>query len=248
MIFKIFNTCLFSLMIFGVCQAQIVTDRPDQTESALTVPSGAFQMESGITAAYEDGARFLSVPNVLARYGLHEKIELRLFSQILDIKANINQAQFMDDLQFGTKIQLLDKEGSNTSIAILSHLILPTGDRFFGIDKVGTTTRLCISHKLTESIGLAYNIGYQNYATPNGDLIYSLSLSKSVNSKFGIYVEPYGFMVEMEEFTLSFDTGFTYQSSPNVQWDFTYGNGISDRGSFVAAGVSFVIHPDRELD
>jgi hypothetical protein len=228
--------------------AQIVTDRPDQTESSLTVPSGAFQMESGITASFQNDSRVLSVPNFLVRYGLSEKIELRLFNQVLDFRptSNSNRFQFIDDLQFGTKIQLMDKEESNTSIAILSHLILPTGDEFFGISKVGTMTRLCVSHKLTESIGLAYNVGYQNFATPNGDLIYSLSLSKSVNSKFGFYVEPYGLMVELEEFTLAFDTGITYQPSPNIQWDFTYGNGISDRGSFVAAGVSYVIHPDHD--
>jgi hypothetical protein len=51
-------TVCCTLLLFVSCMAQIVTDRPDQTESSLTVPSGAFQMESGITASFQNDSGF----------------------------------------------------------------------------------------------------------------------------------------------------------------------------------------------
>lgn len=231
---------------FGLdATAQIVTDRPDQTESALTVPAGAFQMESGIASEYAAGIRVISAPNVLLRYGIFKNFELRLFNQILDFKNSFAHIQGIGDLQFGAKLQILNNESSNTKIALLSHLVLPSGSESFRSNYVGTISRLCISHQLTESLGLAYNVGYQYYSTQEGELIYSLSLSKSINNKFSIYLEPFGGLDGFEEVTLALDTGFTYLINPNVQLDFTYGVGATSRFNFFAAGVSWIMTKDK---
>ena len=62
--------------------AELVTDRPDQTESAIVVPQGTFQAELGASYEREDegGERIeaTQAPGTLLRYGLVPRLELRL--------------------------------------------------------------------------------------------------------------------------------------------------------------------------
>src|SRR5688572_6026289 len=56
----------------------IATDRPDFTETAIVVPRGSLQIESGFT--YEkasSGEKIFSLPELLFRWGIGEKTELR---------------------------------------------------------------------------------------------------------------------------------------------------------------------------
>ena len=56
----------------------LVTDRPDFTESSSTVGSGVFQLEGGITYAdLRGGTEVTTVGEILARWGVAEKLELR---------------------------------------------------------------------------------------------------------------------------------------------------------------------------
>src|SRR6187455_1915995 len=60
----------------------LVTDRPDQTESAVVLPGGAFQAEFGTAFGHDtsDGVttEVLEIPGTLLRYGLSPRFELRL--------------------------------------------------------------------------------------------------------------------------------------------------------------------------
>ncbi len=48
---------LAAILSIGICYISlaqsIVTDRPDQTESAVSVPKGSMQIETGFIMAYE---------------------------------------------------------------------------------------------------------------------------------------------------------------------------------------------------
>ena len=97
------------LFISDYAFAQISTDRPDQTESSSTIPSGSIQIETGILLD-EIGScseKELYIPNTLFRIGLTEKIELRILNQIIH-KINTGQSNSgINDIEFGAKIQLL---------------------------------------------------------------------------------------------------------------------------------------------
>ena len=56
----------------------LVTDRPDQTESALTVPPMRLQIEAGVEAFEQDGVRFLAAPSALVRVGIVSGLEFRI--------------------------------------------------------------------------------------------------------------------------------------------------------------------------
>ena len=107
------------LINFVAIAQTIVTDRPDQTESSLTVPQGSLQIESGVLyGTAKDGfnsEELLLAPTVLWRYGISKGIELRLLTEFASVTDKLTDDKFsgINDLQLGTKIQILKKE-SNT--------------------------------------------------------------------------------------------------------------------------------------
>lgn len=84
---NILGFILFLLLCSGVCQfsaAQdlIDTDRPDQTESAYTLPKHWLQFETGFNFQKNatDNYEFLN-PTLLSKYGLTRKIEFRVITK-----------------------------------------------------------------------------------------------------------------------------------------------------------------------
>ena len=50
---------------------EIVTDRPDQTESSTTIPNKSFQIEMGFGSGNYNSERLSLLPTTLFRYGLY---------------------------------------------------------------------------------------------------------------------------------------------------------------------------------
>ena len=238
------------MLAFSQLHAQIITDRPDQTESSSTVGNGNLQIESGILIGYEGeigtSNRQILSPTNLFRYGITEGIEIRLLSQFESLTSNISSSQGISDLEIGTKIQLLKDDSKNAEIAFLSHLILPTGTKELSNNSFGTINKLSISHVINDRMGIGYNIGYNYFGTGNGDLTYSIALGIAVNEKVGIYIEPYGDLVEFDEYIQNFDAGFTYLPNKDVQLDFSFGTGINQRMNYISVGCSWLMHRDTK--
>lgn len=243
---EITKILLFIFVIgFGNMHAQIVTDRPDQTESSLSVPKGSLQLESGVLINYESTGnsttRQFLLPTNLFRYGVSKRVELRLLNQFESIKSDHNYYQGISDLEVGTKIQLFGSDNSNTDIAFLSHYMFPTGTMSISSNTYGTINKLCISHDITDELSVGYNVGYNYFGHDVGDLTYSLSFAVSINDHVGIYAEPYGEIVNMNTHISNFDGGFTYLVQDNLQLDFSFGTGLNQRMNYISIGCSWLM-------
>lgn len=232
--------------------AQIVTDRPDQTESASSVGKGNLQIESGILLGLEtengSSVRQILAPTTLFRYGITKGIELRFVHQFETLKYGDNRVLGISDFEIGTKIELLKSEKRNTEMAFLTHLVLPTGTKELTGDKFGTVNKLSIAHEISDNLNLGYNVGYNYFGIGKGDLTYSAALGISVNDKVGVYIEPYGDVIDFEKLMASFDTGFTYLANDNLQFDFSFGMGINHQMNYVSVGVSWIaVKPSSSL-
>ena len=247
-------TFIRSILIFSfltisnsIFSQSIITDRPDQTESSSTIFKGSLQLESGILfgSAKDDGfsEEILLAPTVLWRYGITNGIELRLLTELASVKDKIanKTVSGITDLQVGTKIQLLKKEGINTEIAFLSHAIIPTAKDELSLNELGTINKLSISHSLSESVGLGYNVGYDYYGFGSGNLTYSIAVGFGISDKIGFYAEPYGNLIDIETHEASFDAGFTYLVNDNSQLDISYGTGINHTMNYISIGYSLNI-------
>jgi len=232
----------FLLISLSVFSQTIITDRPDQTESSSTVDLGSLQIETGILIGFsesdDNSEQQILAPTTLFRYGIVEGIELRILSQLESVEDNSNTTFGISDLEIGTKIQIFKKEGTNTEIAFLSHLILPTGSEGLSIDKAGTINKLSISHEFSDNLSLGYNVGYDYFGEGQGNFTYSIALGIGINDKFGIYIEPYGQLVDFDVYEASFDAGIAYLVQDNFQLDFSFGTGINHTMNYISVGAS----------
>lgn len=232
---------------YSALSQAIVTDRPDQTESSSTVDKGSLQIETGILLGFTEddftSERQLLAPTTLFRYGITKGLELRILSQFESLKDEISSQKIngISDLEIGTKIQFLKKENLNTEIAFLSHLILPTGSKGLTNDTFGTINKLSISHGLSDIMSIGYNVGYNYFGEGKGDLTYSIALGISITDSFGVYIEPYGNLVEFDTHEASFDAGIAYLLKDNVQLDFSFGTGINHTMNYISVGCSINI-------
>lgn len=240
-----------SLPFFAISQ-EIVTDRPDQTESSSAVDKGSLQIESGILIGFtEDNLSSktqILAPTTLFRYGILKGFELRVLSQFESIKESMfsEKTSGMSDLELGTKINLLNKENINTEIAFISHVILPTGSTNLTNDNIGINNKLSISHMLSPTLSLGYNVGYVYFGEGKGDAIYSVAFGVAVTKQVGFYLEPYGSFLEFNRHESNFDAGITYLIKNNIQLDFSFGTGINQTMNYLSLGCSINIKKEED--
>ena len=225
---------------------EIITDRPDQTESSSTIQKGGLQIESGLLLEFlgEDisyAERNILSPTTLIRYGLLDFAELRIVSQIENVKNASTSITGIGDLEIGTKVQLLKKEQSLLEIALLSHLIIPTGSKEITSNTAGSINKICISHRSNTNISIAYNLGYDYFDSGEGNLTYSFVLGLAINEKASVYLEPYGEFIEFEDNVININSGITYLLKDNFQLDFSFGTGINHIFNYTAIGFSWNI-------
>ena len=216
---------LFSLTFYNNF-GQISTDRPDQTEGTHVLRNGDFQIESGWTFNSEGGSL-----NNLLRIGTFKGIELRFSTNLISGHEDMTGLfPSLDNLEFGAKFKILDKKETLTKISFLSHLSLSTE---YSDNSGGLLNRILVSHELSESFELAYNLGYSKYfEQDNGLLVYSLVIAKSFGN-LGAFVEIFG------DSYSNWDLGITYLIKDNLQADISYGQGINNELSYLSIGAAW---------
>ncbi len=239
--------------------AELVTDRPDQTESSVVVPKGAWQYELGWTYSRddEDGVRLETheVPGTLLRVGLSERVELRIgwAGQIESkVSAGDLSADFdgLGDAELGAKIHLAEERGARPETAVLLSTSVPVGEGAFTTDRWDPELRLAFAHTLSDSVDLGYNLGlgFESSLGDDGDrdtlssAFYTLAVGFGLSDRLGAFVELFGDFPASApgDPAHSFDGGFTYLLRPNLQLDLAGGVGLSDAADdwFVGLGVS----------
>ena len=224
---------------------EIITDRPDQTESSSTIPMNSFQVETGVVighvASESNLEKVLLAPSTLIRYGFTKNFELRLanhFARSSSESLSLKDFGFTD-LELGFKLQLVRKEDVNTEIALLSHVVIPIGDVRLTNVSFGLVNKLSIAHNLGDIFTIGYNLGYNYFGFGSGTGTYSIALGAGLTKRIGFYIEPYGEWVDFNLFLSNLDGGFTYLLKPNMQLDVSYGLGLNYEMQYFSAGFSW---------
>lgn len=254
--FAVFIFITNSGVVFGqdnAPTADLITDRPDATESPTVVPIGSLQVETGaFTTSFEENnveERVLGYNTTLLRYGILDNLELRVGWDLQEVQTDINN-QEVDNLSgfspllFGAKVAIAQENGWKPEIALIGHLFLPfTASRDFKPEFTSADFRFAFNHTLSEKSGIAYNIGGQ-YGGDSPELayIYTIAYGYAITDKLGVYAELYGDFPEDNGANHFWDAGLTYALAPLVQLDTTVGTSItSGQDLLVSVGVSFRI-------
>ncbi len=225
------------------CTAQedpLVTDRPDFTESALSVLPGVVQVEAGYTLTRDDAVNGHSLGEVLLRIGALPRTEVRIglnsFAWTNDPGDDVSGTE---DISVGVKVALAPggTDGFQLlqpSIALLVNTTLPTGADGIGEDDLQPAATLAMAWELSDRLGLGANASVAA-ASQDGDRFGQFSGSLSVGAGLAERVGAYGeyFVIAPpgpdDEATGFLNGGLTFLASNDFQLDV--------RGGFSVHGV-----------
>jgi hypothetical protein len=230
--------------------AELVTDRPDQTESTDIVPLGAWQLEAGILLERDEAGgereESLALGSSLLRIGLTPKFELRIgWDGLIDSEVR-GGAPFDErgagDASLGFKLALRQGDGLSPAVAVIVTTTLPVGDDAFTSDELDPSVRLSVSHSLSDAVAFGWNVGVARESSPAGSDevgFYTASVSRALGERLGGFVELFGDIPfdsdgDPEH---SFDAGIVYLLRPNLQLDLAAGLGLNDDAPDFFAGV-----------
>ncbi|HET6341540.1 MAG TPA: transporter [Gemmatimonadota bacterium] len=227
----------------GQPEIPLVTDRPDFTESALTVPSGHVQLESGYTFTHTEGGDEHALGEALLRVGVLDRLEARIgLGSYAWVEAPGDDPSGFEDPSLGLKVVLAREETAGLAAALLAETTVPVGDDELGEDDWQPEIRLAVSRDLSDVLALAANLGIAR-ASQEGEgfdqKVASLSLGIGLGDRWGAYAETYGnFPAGLEEDDEGvLNGGLTFLVRPLLQLDARAGAGVTDAAPDFFAGV-----------
>jgi len=226
----------------------LITDRPDQTESPSPVSKGSIQIETGFFYKNSEhqniNEKSYGYNTSLLRYGLLDNLELRLGFDYLETKTELNDLEFgnrdagFSPLLLGVKVGIAKEKGLLPEIGLLGHLHLPfSASKEVRPETTGVDFRFSFSHTLTENSSISYNLGAQwGEDSPEASYLYTLVYGYDLNEKFGLYVEVYGDLPEDDNSGHFWDAGITYKPKNNIQLDALIGTGFDNSQKLMLGG------------
>jgi len=230
----------------GWAEEPLVTDRPDFTESALTVGRGRLQVEGGYTFTKKGDDNNHSLGELLLRLGLLERLEARLGINPLSVvdRPGRDESSGPDDINVGAKYNFIDaSRGLVPELGLLGSAVIPlkNDDRPAAIPAL----TLAAAWILSDDLSLASNLGWvyggvtdNRFSSFSG----SVALGVSLGKRWGAYAEYFGFVRTGGNPNENFvNTGLTFLVSPNFQLDGRIGTGFEDPqpNYFAGVGASF---------
>jgi len=254
--FLLITALFLSLSLYAQNKVnELITDRPDQTESSMVVPEKKLQIESGFLMETDEEniyeQKSFAFNTTLLRYGLLENFELRLGFEYLGEK--IKTGSSGDDyntygfspLYAGFKVKIADEDNRRPEIAFIGGLVLPfTAGNDFRPDHTAANIRFALSHTLSDKLSLGYNLGAEwDGISAIPGYFYSLALNLGISDRFGMFTEGFGLIREKGDTEHLLDTGFTFLLMPNLQFDISAGIGVNEHAidNFISFGFSYRI-------
>lgn len=242
----------------------LVTDRPDFTESSDVVGRGIVQLEMGSTFESNtvdgDRDRTVSTPLALVRLGLSKRLELRFSTDgyIVDsLRTGFGQATVKGgaDIEVGAKFVLSNGTATRgIQLALIPMASLPTGSDTMSSATVDPTLKFTWAKDLPNSFGLSGNYNVSRLGDDLGrytEHALSLSLGHDLAGGWAGYWETYGFMPKGRPGSTAWtvNTGVTHGIGGNAQVDLEVGRGVTAAAPdwFVGVGVGIRTSALRSL-
>jgi hypothetical protein len=225
----------------------LVGDRPDFTESAVTVAPGRLQLEGGYTFERAGEAELHTIGELLMRIGVGASTEIRVeVGSWLHLDDGASTVDGLADPGLGLKQRFLAGDGAVPELALLAASSVPIGNAEVSTVRPEPSLVAAAGWELDERTALGANLGWAGNFDPDLDERFSsvwlsASLAYAATGRLGLFLETYGF--DQEEVdgdaTGYVDAGATWLANPDLQFDLRCGRGFSglDYAWFAGAGV-----------
>jgi hypothetical protein len=214
----------------------IITDRPDFTESAQTVPAGRVQIEGGASFDRAGDAKVTTIGETLIRVATGRKSELRIGVPSYLVVRDGGKTSGLDDGSLGVKFALAPGSGfgfKRPALGVIVGTTVPSGARRIAARNYAPEIKLAAGVDLNERWAFATNLGIARPKVGGErftQLLGTASLALGVSDKIGAYFEAFAFSKTDAAGNSAryVNTGLTYQLNPEFQLDARVGLGIKN--------------------
>ena len=238
---KIFFTLFFSNFLFS--QETIQLDRPDQTETVFVVPKNYIQLESGFM--YEkttETDKHLHLPTILWKYGLNDKVELRIITEFSKTITNSENKYELQPVSLGFKTALIEEKGLIPKISFIGKAEIRKSE-ILQRKTITPAFRFTFQNNINDNTSLGYNLGMFWNEDLQETYLYTFAYGKTITPKLNYFVEIYGFFNPEQKADNRINGGFTYLVNKNFMLDTSAGIGLSEISAkyFISLGISYRI-------
>jgi hypothetical protein len=250
---------LIGLVGCGLAQAtefkrEMSTDRPDTTESPVSVEAGGVQIESSLWAFArdkEDGVKTeawtLGESNV--KFGLADNQDIQFvirpwISETVKAGGVKERAEGFGDLEVRYKYNLWGNDGGTTAMALMPFVSIPTQTEV-STDEWEGGLIVPFSVELCDRVGLGLMAEVDRVWDDEGgdhewEFMHTAVLGFDLTETIGLYLEYIGIAGPGDYQALA-SAGFTWGQTENLQWDVGFTAGLNDAAEdfSVFQGVSF---------
>ena len=223
----------------------LVTDRPDFTESAIVVPRGTPQFEMGATWVQTGERDELSGAEVLIRWTVAKRIELRFgLPNYISIQDGRTTSGFSDS-SIGAKFQL-GPIGQNWDLALITATTVPTGSDELSFNSYIPGLILIAGRDISKtwSFGAQVDLAWPELEGDREPVWGGTAvLGAGLSERWGTFVELAIFDLNVIDTSTLLHHGYTYLLRPNMQFDVHGAVGLSDTGPDYLFGFGFSIRP-----
>jgi hypothetical protein len=221
------------------------TDRPDLTESPITVDAGHIQIEADAVFYSQNKSggvtdKGLSIAAINFKVGMTNNIDLQfVLPSFNSVKTEAGTSETTEDgwsdLTTRLKINLIGNDEGDFALGIMPIAKLPTASEGFGNDEFEFGVIVPTSFGLPNGFGAGAMVELDFLMdTKKNERFTSLVLTGTVgrdlSGQFGAFIEIYGekSFVDESEWQSLFSTGLNYVFSKNLKFDTGVFVGLTD--------------------
>jgi hypothetical protein len=227
-------------------QRELAADRPDTTESPITVEPGKFQIESTLWAfGKEGGDETWALGEMNLKAGLSPGADLQLVLRPwIHEQSDGASAEGFGDIEVRLKYNLWGNDSGQTAAALMPYVSIPTQTAVSTGEWEGGLI-FPVSIELTETLGFGFQVEAARAWDGDGgeydwDILHSAVLGISLTEKLGMFIEYVGVTGD-GPYEATANLGFTWAASDDLQWDVALGVGLNDAAEdfSIGQGVTF---------
>jgi hypothetical protein len=226
---------------------EIITDRPDVTNSSVVIPPGSLQIENGVNFSARDGDRIVDGTNTRLRAGITNCLEFLVDTPTYFANVRSSQNSGFSDVAPALKWQISPVPGKVDLSAVFG-VALPTGSG--GIAGPGAQPYLQFpwSWELRGGWGLSGMFTeFIRPSDPTSRLITETTfvVEKKVTERTSLFVEYVGDYPESGSPAHLLNSGGLYRLGPNQQLDFHVALGLNHNAPSYIVGVGYSVRFDE---
>lgn len=248
----------FALLPFTLIAAELrtlSTDRPNKTESPISLDQGHFMVESDLVNFTENRDPYSSTLNVLKnnyKYGLTHDSDLQIISPSW-VKETTTGPDGEEKEGYGDTIvrfkkNLFGNDGGDAAFALLPFVKVPTAGADLGNRRVEGGIALPLSVSLPRGFSLGAQMQFEHLRRSDDrgaqtDYVMSLTLERNLTDELKGFVEFWNRSSDnsADGANSTLDVGVLYLVSPNIQLDAGAFFGLTDAADDVTTFLGLSI-------